>query len=169
MKIEKEYNLQGLADKVKGCIKTVCETKSRNVSLDVITAQEVVDVLEVVASWENKRTKLMDIREEVLKQNCFGTYEDDNMECQCCDSKKECMNRAEEREEEKCEKKKRLCDDCLMRYHCNADCTNEHITKQMLEDLESCFGKSYGRRYATACKTCKYKEQCKELTKHAEA
>lgn len=33
MKIEKEYDVQGLADKVKGCIKTVCETKSRNVSL----------------------------------------------------------------------------------------------------------------------------------------
>lgn len=132
MKIEKEYNVQGLADKVKGCIKTVCETKSRNVSLDVITAQEIVDVLEVVASWENKRTKLRDIREEILKQNCFGTYEDDNMECQCCDDKKECMNMVEERE-------------------------------------EKCFGKSYGRRYTAVCKTCKYKEQCKELTKHAEA
>lgn len=46
MKIEKEYNVQGLADKVKCCIKIVCETKSRNVSLDVITAQEIVDVLE---------------------------------------------------------------------------------------------------------------------------
>lgn len=168
MKIEKEYNVQGLADKVKGCIKIVCETKSRNVSLDVITAQEIVDVLETVASWENKRIKLrdMDIREEILKQNCFGTYEDDNMECQCCDSKKECMNRVEEREEEKCEKKKTLCDDCLMRSFCNADCTNEHITKQMLGDLATCFGKSYGRRRATICKTCKYKEQCKELTKH---
>lgn len=67
MKIEKEYNVQGLADKVKGCIKTVCETK------------------------------------------------------------------------------------------------------QMLGDLATCFGKSYGRRYTAVCKTCKYKEQCKELTKHAEA
>lgn len=56
MKIEKEYNVQGLADKVKGCIKTVCETKSRNVSLDVITAQEIVDVLETVASWEKDKT-----------------------------------------------------------------------------------------------------------------
>lgn len=54
MKIEKEYNVQGLADKVKGCIKTACEIKSRNVSLDVITAQEIVDVLEVVASWKTK-------------------------------------------------------------------------------------------------------------------
>lgn len=34
---------------------------------------------------------------------------------------------------------------------------------------EKCFGKSYGRRYTTVCKTCKYKKQCKELTKHAEA
>ena len=137
MKIEKEYNVQGLADKVKGCIKTVCETKSRNVSLDVITAQEIVDVLETVASWENKRTKLRDIREEILKQNCFGTYEDDNMECQCCDSKKECMNRVEEREG--CEKS---------------------------ENLAKCFGRSYGRRYTAVCKTCKYKEQCKEKTEH---
>lgn len=169
MRIEKEYNVQGLADKVKGCIKTVCETKSRNVSLDVITAQEIVDVLETVASWENKRTKLRDIREEVLKEaperECFGMHSDD-MECTVCLYEDDCK---EETEEEKCEKKKTLCDDCLMRYCCNVDCTNEHITKQMLGDLESCFGKSYGRRYATACKTCKYKEQCKELTKHAEA
>ena len=75
-----------------------------------------------------------------------------------------------ETEEEKCEKKKErngtLCDDCLMRCCCNVDCTNEHITKQMLGDLTECFGKSYGRKYATVCKTCKYKEQCKVLTKH---
>ena len=56
MKIEKEYNVQELANKVKGCIKTVYETKSRNVNLDVITAQEIVDVLEVVASWEKDKT-----------------------------------------------------------------------------------------------------------------
>lgn len=92
MKIEKEYNVQGLADKVKGCIKTVCETKSRNVSLDVITAQEIVDVLETVASWENKGEKSSDIGEEVLKevppkQGCFGMYVD-NVVCQCCDRKK---------------------------------------------------------------------------------
>lgn len=169
MKIEKEYNVQGLADKVKGYIKTVCETKSRNVSLDVITAQEIVDVLETIASWENKRTKLRDIREEALKaapkRECFGMHSDD-MECTVCLCEDDCK---EETEEEKCEKKKTLCDDCLMRSFCNVDCTNEHITKQMLGDLATCFGKSYGRRYTTVCKTCKYKKQCKELTKHAEA
>lgn len=73
-------------------------------------------------------------------------------------------------EKEKCFGKKRtLCDDCLMRYCCNVDCTNEHITKQMLGDLEECFGKSYCKRPTFVCMNCKYKEQCKELTKHAEA
>lgn len=96
MKIEKEYNVQELANKVKGSIKAVYETKTRYVNIDTITAQEIVDVLETVASWENKRTKLRDIREEVLKQDCFGTYDDDDIECQCCDSKKECMNMVED-------------------------------------------------------------------------
>lgn len=137
MKIEKEYNIQELANKVKEKIENCGKCGTKSVGLDVITAQEIVDVLEVVASWENKRVKLRDIMEEILKQNCFGTYEDDNMECQCCDSKKECMNRVEEREG--CEKS---------------------------EDLAKCFGRSYGRRYTAVCKTCKYKEQCKEKTKH---
>lgn len=169
MKIEKEYKVQELADKVKGSIKTVYETKTGYVNIDTITAREIADVLETVAGWENKRTKLRDIREEVLKEaperECFGMHGDD-MECTVCLYEDDCK---EETEEGKCEKKKTLCDDCFMRYCCNADCINEHITKQMSGDLESCFGKSYGRRYAVACKTCKYKEQCRELTKHAEA
>lgn len=90
MKIEKEYNVQGLADKVKGCIKTVCETKSRNVSLDVITAQEIVDVLEVVASWENKRTELSGISDEETKCYCFGRYLNGNMVCKTCKYKEQC-------------------------------------------------------------------------------
>lgn len=172
MRIEKEYNVQELANEIKGAIRNCFERGSSNALINPLTAQKIIDVLETVASWENKGEKSSDIREEVLKQDCFGMYDDDNIECQCCDSesKKECMNETKETEEEECEKKKErkrtLCDDCLMRYCCNADCTNEHITKQMLGELESCFGKSYGRRYATAYKTCKYKEQCKEKTKH---
>lgn len=103
MKIEKEYNVQGLADKVKGCIKTACETKSRNVSIDVITAQEIVDVLETVASWENKRTKLRDIREEVLKEaperKCFGTHINGNEKCNLCVYEKDCIIETKEKTE----------------------------------------------------------------------
>lgn len=90
MKIEKEYNVQGLADKVKGCIKTVCETKSRNVSLDVITAQEIVDVLEIVASWEKDKTKEKNIKEEEIKCDCFGRYLNGNIVCKICEYKEHC-------------------------------------------------------------------------------
>ena len=170
MKIEKEYDVQELANKVKEKIGNCGKCETNRVGIDIITAQKIVDVLETVASWENKRTKLRDIREEVLKeapqkQKCFGKYDVCDIVCQYCNSKEECKKK-NKTEKEKCEKKKTLCDDCLMRYCCNADCTNEHITKQMLGDLKSCFGKSYGRRRNTICKTCKYKEQCEVLTKH---
>ena len=64
MKIEKEYSLQELANELKEEIE---KCGARRIGLDIITAQEIVDVLEMVASCENKRTKLRDIREEILK------------------------------------------------------------------------------------------------------
>lgn len=98
MKIEKEYNVQELANKVKEEIGNY-ERGTKRVGLDIITAQEIVDVLEVVASWENKRTKLMDIREEVLKQNCFGTY-DGSTPCEACECKEDCKDETEIEDDE---------------------------------------------------------------------
>lgn len=69
MKIEKEYNVQELANKVKEKIETVYETKIRYVNIDLITAQEIVDVLEVVASWENKRIEPKDISKKILERD----------------------------------------------------------------------------------------------------
>ena len=70
MKIEKEYDVQGLANEIKEEIKSCRKCGTKRVSIDFITAQEIADVLEVVASWENKRTKLRDISEEVLAEHC---------------------------------------------------------------------------------------------------
>ena len=92
MKIEKEYNVQGLADKVKGCIKTVCETKSRNVSLDVITAQEIVDVLETVASWEDKE-------EDAKKCEYLGSHISGDKKCNLCVYEKDCIIETKEKTE----------------------------------------------------------------------
>ena len=128
MKIEKEYNVQELANKVKEEIEKGRNCGAIRVGIDIITAQEIVDVLEVVASWENKRAELNDISDEESKGCCFGWHINGDKKCNLCVYERECMIEAKER--------------------------------------EKCFGKSYGRRYATACKTCKYKEQCKELTKH---
>lgn len=104
MKIEKEYNVQELANKVKEKIGNCGKCETNRVGLDVITAQEIVDVLEVVASWENKRTKLRDIREEVLKgapskRECFGMHSDD-MECTVCLCEDECKENTEIEDDE---------------------------------------------------------------------
>ena len=104
MKIEKEYNVQELANKVKEEIKSCRKCGTKRVSIDFITAQEIADVLEVVASWENKRTKLRDIREEVLKEatpkrECFGMHSDD-MECTVCLCEDECKENTEIEDDE---------------------------------------------------------------------
>ena len=104
MRIEKEYDVQELANKVKEEIKSCRKCGTKRVSIDFITAQEIADVLETVASWENKRIKLRDIREKALKEAlpkecCFGMY-DDNIVCLCCDRKKECMNETEIEDDE---------------------------------------------------------------------
>lgn len=102
MRIEKEYNLQELANKVKEEIGNY-ERGTKRVGLDIITAQAIVDVLETVASWENKRTKLRDIREEVLKEapkrECFGMHSDD-MECTVCLCEDECKENTEIEDDE---------------------------------------------------------------------
>lgn len=69
MKIEKEYDVQEFANKVKEKIETVYETKTRYVNIDLITAQEIVDVLEVVANWENKRIEPKDISKKILERD----------------------------------------------------------------------------------------------------
>lgn len=56
MKIEKEYNVQELANKVKESIGTDYERTSKHVSLDMVTAWQIIDVLETVASCEKDKT-----------------------------------------------------------------------------------------------------------------
>lgn len=131
MRIEKECNVQGLAKKVRESVEVVYVNKTRYVNIDVITAQEIVDVLETVASWENKRTELSDISDKESKGCCFGWHINGNKKCNLCVYERECMIEAKER--------------------------------------EKCFGKSYGKRPIIVCGTCKRREQCEELTKHAEA
>lgn len=108
MKIEKEYDVQEFANKVKQEIEKCGKCGAICVGIDFITAQGVVDVLETVASWENKRTKLRDIREEVLKEapehECFCSHINGNEKCNLCVYEKDCMIETEERGE-KCFKK----------------------------------------------------------------
>nr|DAP00938.1 MAG TPA: hypothetical protein [Caudoviricetes sp.] len=98
MKIEKEYNVQELANKVKEKIEKCRNCGTKHVGIDIIMAQEIVDVLEVVASWENKRTKLTDISDEESKGCCFGWHINGDKKCNLCVYERECMIEAKERE-----------------------------------------------------------------------
>lgn len=98
MKIEKEYNVQELANKVKEKIEKCRNCGTKHVGIDIITAQEIADVLEVVASWENKRAELNDISDEESKGCCFGWHINGDKKCNLCVYERECMIEAKERE-----------------------------------------------------------------------
>lgn len=91
MKIEKEYDVQKLANKVKEEIEKCGKCGAILVGIDFITAQRIVDVLETVASLENKRTESSDIMKRMLKPVCFGSHINGNRECNLCIHEKECM------------------------------------------------------------------------------
>ena len=103
---------------------------------------------------------------EAQEYRCFGAYDSDDIECQCCDSKKGCEKKCKETMSNdgasKCEcfgshisdnKKSNL---CVYEKECVIE------TKEKME----CFGKSYGKRPIIICGLCKYKERCEVLTKH---
>lgn len=119
MRVEKEYDVQELANKVKEKIGNCGKCETNRVGLDIITAQEIVDVLEIVASWENKRTKLSD---EEIKGSCFGWHINGGKKCNLCVYEKECMIESEEKK--KCFGKsygKRpviVCGTCIRRELC---------------------------------------------------
>ena len=137
MRIEKECNVQELANKVRESVETVYVNKTRYVNIDIITAQEVVDVLETVASWENKGEKSnnkIDVNETMLRgtkayekiskmvenlqkeggviPKCFGTFRyDRNLDkCFKCECIKECSANDKNESKTKEEREKEKCE-----------------------------------------------------------
>ena len=202
MRINKEYNVEEIIKEVERCIEATRQKNiGINISIDILTAQDIVDILKTIPEngSEGNEAKCYgkydeddmacmlcelerDCKEaakngELEKPHCFGEYTN-NCELlykkEPCEYIDECRVEKEEREKKK-ERNETLCDDCLMSCCCHEDCTNEHITKQMLGDLAKCFGKSFGKRRKKSCgkggpivvcETCKYAEQCEVLTKH---
>lgn len=100
MKIEKEYNVQMLANVVKEAIEASYKRTTKGALLNIITAHEIVDVLETIASWENKRTEPTDIKKEELKRECFGYHINGDKKCNLCVREKECMFKTEFEDDE---------------------------------------------------------------------
>ena len=168
MRIEKECNVQELVNKVRESVETVYVNKTRYVNIDIITAQEVVDVLETVASWENKGEKSnnkIDVNETMLRgtkayekiskmvenlqkeggviPKCFGTFRYDGNLDKCF----------------KCE--------CIK--ECSANDKNESKTKEEREkeaNKEQCFGSHINGN--GKCNLCIYERECMNDTKEKE-
>lgn len=97
MRIEKEYNVQELVNEIKEEIKNYFKCRARNVCINPLTAQEIVDVLEIVASWENKSEESNNMSDEEIKGCCFGWHINGGKKCNLCVYEKECMIESEER------------------------------------------------------------------------
>ena len=77
MKIEKEYDVQEFENKLKQEFENKLKQEIEKcgkcgaicVGIDFLTAQGVVDVLETVASWENKRIEPKDISKKILERD----------------------------------------------------------------------------------------------------
>lgn len=155
MKIEKEYNVQMLANIVKKAIEI---TSTRGANIDIITAQGIVDVLETVASWENKRTEPTDIKKEALKKECFGCHINGDGKCNLCVDEKECMT---ETNPMKAEKK------CFGCFDGNdIECCMCDDMKQCEEETNrkpDCFG-NYEEEdgWDDSCDECMYAKECKK-------
>lgn len=190
MFIQKNYNVKSLAETLEGALSVALDDGKIVVEIGLLEASEILDVLNETNKREQKHQTLesacnfmemedgaqtnemelhnkKDANGNILRgMDCFGCHIAGDGKCNLCIHERECMNETKE----ECEKRKGrneiLCDDCLMSGCCTVDCTNEHITEQMLGDLKKCFGKYYGKRPIIVCGTCKYKYQCEVLTKH---
>lgn len=87
MKIVKEYNLLVLSSVVKRAIETSYKVGTKNASIDIIKAQEIVDVLERMAELEEIQKEAEGY---IGEYGCIGHYDRSDSECLNCDSRKRC-------------------------------------------------------------------------------
>lgn len=71
MRINKEYNMEEIIKELEHGIET---TKQKSVSINILTAQAVVDILKTIP--ENGS--------EGSEAKCYGNYDEDDMACILC-------------------------------------------------------------------------------------
>lgn len=109
MVIRKKYNIEQLSNILKTRIAEYQVKPSfKTVSLDILTAQQIVDVLETVASWEKDKANEMELHNKkdangnILRsmdchleelednRNCFGYCVEDDYVCTHCADYEKC-------------------------------------------------------------------------------
>lgn len=174
MKIEKEYNIEQLSNILKTRIAEYQVKPSfKTVSLDVLTAQRIVDVLETLASWENKSSKSNDVAKEELEdnRNCFGYCVEDDYVCTHCADYEKCRKETNkikssgDKEETNSKSERR---DCFGAYDGDIECEccdSKKECKKRKERLD-CFGCHIDGD--EKCNLCVYEKECMIETKRSE-
>lgn len=88
MRINKEYNVEEIIKELEHGIEA---TKQKSVSINILTAQEVVDILKTIP--ENGS--------EGNEAKCYGNYDEDDMACMLCELERYCKEAAKNGELEK--------------------------------------------------------------------
>lgn len=186
MEIKKQYDIGAIANEIKD---RIIISSNGEVCIDVLLAQNIVDVLEEIGRMEKEGNKGKTVIDRLSpaspsqdgnkkapenlkngcddKPECYGKYlteKEQERDCTHCPDEVHCYFETEKTEEDKTEEKPMLrqCTNCLMKDKgCNRDCKNNRITAKMLRDRTGCFG-DYDSTDG-ACGKCKYLELCKEL------
>lgn len=88
MRINKEYNVEEIIKEMERCIEV---TKQKSVSINILTAQAVVDILKTIP--ENGS--------EGSEAKCYGDYDSGDLACMFCELKRGCKEAAKNGELEK--------------------------------------------------------------------
>lgn len=94
MRINKEYNVEEIIKEVERCIEATRQKNiGINISIDILTAQAVVDILKTIP--ENGS--------EGSEAKCYGNYDSGDLSCMFCELKRGCKETTENGELEKSE------------------------------------------------------------------
>lgn len=88
MRINKEYNVEEIIKEVERCIEV---TTQKSVSINILTAQAVVDILKTIP----------DNSSEGNEAKCYGNHDEDDMACMLCELERDCKEAAKNGELEK--------------------------------------------------------------------
>lgn len=80
MRINKEYNIEEIIKEFEHGIEV---TKQKSVSINILTAQAVVDILKTIPENGSEGS-------EEGAAKCYGDYDWDDMSCIMCELKKDC-------------------------------------------------------------------------------
>lgn len=174
MEINKTYDITELGNKVQEAIESCVAGKSNRCSIDLLTANEILEVLRETKTREERHQTLESALSFVEKEDgtqtnemelynnkpdCFGNYYTE--ECKQCNNV-DCNCRIECREKPECycesippDDVARKCSECKLYHSCTSDFKEERNKTK-----PDCFGQYMQNETWEICEECEYEIPC---------